>query len=54
MNLDPRDPSNLPITFGILNDRKGPSFEPSGCGCAAALAALVLLGFVLALLRAIL
>ena len=52
MNLDPRDPSNLPITFGILNDRKGPSFEPSGCGCAAALAALVLLGFVLALLRA--
>jgi hypothetical protein len=53
VNLDPRDPSNLPITFGILNDRKASSRQPSGGGCAA-LAAMVMLVFLLALLRAIL
>jgi hypothetical protein len=51
MKLDPRDPSNLPITFGRLVERKG-ARSPRGCG-GAALFILVLPAFLLALLRMI-
>jgi hypothetical protein len=53
VNLDPRDPSNLPITFGLLNDRTGPPREPRGCG-GEALAVLAMLAFLLVLLGLIL
>jgi hypothetical protein len=52
VNLDPRDPSNLPLIFGLLDDRKRRPSEPSGCGCEG-IALVVALVFCLALLRSV-